>query len=109
MPPSQSDQVKYVSPNNIRDMFNKSQFPGMIEDRKLTPIYLRNAHLKAPQIKHEPYCTHSQMIRYLDQTGQWIVEIHQYLRPDKSIGGGGKPDPKRLRIGNVVFIVDIQP
>lgn len=90
-------------------MFNKSQFPDMIEEGKLKPVYLRNSHLKEPETKHEPYCTHSQIIRYLDPAGQWIIEVHQYLRPDKTIGGSGKPDPKRLRIENVVFIAEIQP
>jgi len=76
----------------------------MIANGQLVPKYLRNDHLQEPQRKGEPYCTRSQMIRYLDSSGQWVLEVFQYLRPDKTIGGGGKPDPKRLRIGNTVFV-----
>lgn len=79
----------------------------MIADGRLTPNYLRNDHLKAPETKREPYCTCGQMIRYRDSTGQWAVEVFQYLRPDKTIGGSGRPDPKRLRIRNTVFIAEM--
>jgi hypothetical protein len=41
-----------------------------------------------------------------DANGTLVADCHQYLRPDGSIGASGKPDPKRLRIGNVVYIVD---
>jgi hypothetical protein len=87
-------------------MFNESQYPSMIADGRLTLKYLRNDHLKEPETKGEPYCTRGQMIRYVDNDGRWAVEVFQYLRPDKTIGGGGKPDPKRLRIGNTVFIAE---
>ncbi len=87
-------------------MFNESQYPDMMADGRLTPKYLHNDHLKEPETKGEPYCTRSQMIRYLDNAGQWAVEVFQYLRADNTIGGSEMPDPKRLRIGNTVFIVD---
>jgi hypothetical protein len=89
-------------------MFNESQYPSMIADGLLIPKFLRDAHLKEPQKRKEPWCTRSQMIRYSDKSGQWVVEIHQYLRPDKTIGGKGRPDPKRLRIGNTVFVSNAQ-
>lgn len=89
-------------------MFNKSQYPDMIADGRLMSKCLRNDHLKEPETKREPYCTRGQMIRYLDSTGQWAVEVFQYLRPDKTIGGSGRPDPKRLRIGDTVFIAETQ-
>ena len=69
------------------------------------PKFLRDSHLKKPEEKQEPHCTRSQTIRYTDKAGTWVVEVHQYFRPDKTIGGSGRPDPKRLRIGNTVFSV----
>ena len=68
--------------------------------------YLRDAHLKEPERKGEPWCTRGQMIRYLDPDGQWVVEVFQYLRPDGSLGASGKPDPKRIRIGSTIFIAE---
>ena len=89
-------------------MFNESQYPTMITDGELIPKFLRNDHLQNPEVKGEPRCTYGQMIRYLNSAGQWVVEVFQYLRPDNSIGGSGRPDPKRLRIGNTVFIAETQ-
>lgn len=32
----------------------------------------------------------------MDENNQEIVRVHQYLREDLSLGGKGKPDPKRM-------------
>ena len=45
----------------------------------------------------EPLGTLSQVIEYYDAAGQMQVMVHQYLRPDGSIGASGRPDPKWLR------------
>ena len=73
-------------------------------DGHLSPTMLRHAHLKDPAARGEPSCTHSRIIRYLDATGNWVAEVHQYLRPDGTRGGSGKPDPKRLRIGSTILV-----
>jgi len=87
-------------------MFNESQVPDMISERKLVPKYLRNEELKEPEKRKypEPRGTRSQTIRYADSNGQWVAVVHQYLRPDGTLGATGKPDPKRLRVGNTIFI-----
>jgi hypothetical protein len=56
---------------------------------------LEDRHPALPKAS-EPYCTHSQMISYRDPDNNEVARIHQYLRPDGSIGASGKPDPKRL-------------
>lgn len=76
----------------------------MITRGGLKKEYLRNSHLKHPEKVGEPQCTRAQMIRYTDSQGRWVVEVFQYLRPDKTIGGSGKPDPKRLRHDQKIFI-----
>lgn len=75
----------------------------MIEDGALKPVYLRNDHLLNPERLGEPQCTRGQMIRYLDSKGRWLVEVFQYLREDGTLGASGKPDPKRLRLGQTVY------
>ena len=105
-PPS-ADKVEYVDSITIRRMFNESQYPKMISDGTLKPEYLRDDHLKEPEKKGEPICTHSQMIRYNNKRGEWVLEVFQYLRNDKkTLGASGKPDPKRLRCGNIVFALE---
>ena len=105
MLPPDKLQVEVVSPENIREMFNDGQYAAMIASGRLVATLLRHRHLQHPEQKNEPYCTHAQMIRYSTQNGQWVVEVFQYLRPDGSIGASGRPDPKRLRIGRTVFMV----
>lgn len=82
-------------------MFNESQYPDMIARGKLVPEYLRDDHLKEPEKRKypEPHGTRSQIIRYSDSNGQWVVVVHQYLRPDGTLGASGKQDPKRLPSG----------
>lgn len=69
----------------------------MIENGELTVKTVRDSHLREPEARGEEHCTRSQLLRFLDRNGQWIVEGHQYLRQDGTIGGSGKLDPKRLR------------
>jgi len=80
----------------------------MITQARLRPHYLRNNHLKEPERVNEPLCTWGQTIRYLDDQGQWVVEVSRYFRTGGRIGGSGQPDPKRLRIGNLILIADTQ-
>ena len=45
---------------------------------------------------HEPYCTWTQEVFYIDAASQEIARVHQYLRPDGKLGASGLPDPKML-------------
>jgi len=105
---SPADETQYIDAISIRKLFNESQLPDMIDKGQLSVIYLRNKHLTDPSAVGEPWCTHAQMIRYLDQNGSWLVEVFQYLRADGSIGASGKADPKRIRLHNKVYILEIQ-
>ena len=87
-------------------MFNESDLPARIAEGSLVAQTLRDSHLQEPEKRGEPWCTHGQMLRYLDPAGRWVVEVFQYMRPDKTLGASGQPDPKRLRIGNTVFLAE---
>jgi hypothetical protein len=102
MPP---DRVKRVPAETIRAIFNNSQYPGLIQTGQLVPQLIKDSMLQDPHQKGEPKGTRSQVIRYLDLSGQWVVVVHQYLRPNGTLGGSGKPDPKRLRIAETIFLV----
>jgi len=95
----------FVSPNSIRERFNASQYPSLIAQGLLKAQTVRDTVLRDPPPGKGPPGTRSQFIRYWNQSGRWVVEIHQYLRPDGTLGGSGKPDPKRLVIGNVIYAV----
>lgn len=105
MPPP--ERAKRVTPERMRTLFRNSQLPEHISQGILQPVVLKDSVIQNPVAKGEPPGTRSQIIRYNDESGRWVVEVHQYLRPNGSIGASGKPDPKRLRIGGTIFIVQV--
>jgi hypothetical protein len=58
---------------------------------------------KLSQSKDEPPGTRSLTVSYVDDAGHRIFLVHFYLRPDGTIGGSGKLDPKWLFEDGVVY------
>jgi hypothetical protein len=46
---------------------------------------------------------------YDDASGVMVAVVHQYLRPDGSLGASGLPDPKRLLVNGILYIVVASP
>ena len=76
-------------------MFNEKNFSAQIKMGLIRHMPMKESH-PSPQPASEPFCTRSQMISYMDAQGTEVARVHQYLRPDGTIGGSGKPDPKRI-------------
>jgi hypothetical protein len=38
--------------------------------------------------------------------GEKVAGVHQYLRPDGTIGLSGRPDPKEVYIDGVLYIIE---
>jgi hypothetical protein len=104
-----TESVYYVSPDIIRKKFDEGPYAELIKNGKLRSKVIGNRHLPNPATFQGPFCTHSQAIRYYDDNRWLIVEIHQYLRPDGTLGASGKPDPKRLRSGDTLLAVRARP
>lgn len=100
------EPAQYIPSDELQQRFNASPYPSMIQEGILRTEIVRTSHLKNPAERDEPTCTHSQFVRYSDHNGQWLVEVHRYLRPDGTLGASGMPDPKRLRIGDEIFLLD---
>jgi hypothetical protein len=49
---------------------------------------------KCSQRKDEPPGTRSLAVSYVEDAGHRVFLVHFYLRPDGTIGGSGKLDPK---------------
>ncbi|PKB64951.1 MAG: hypothetical protein BZY80_01150 [SAR202 cluster bacterium Io17-Chloro-G2] len=93
----------------LRSRFNASDIGRQIVSGELRPdSIVQERHLKNPESRRmpEPFCTRHQMMRYLDTDGVLILETSQYLRADGSLGASGLPDPKRMRVGNEMWIKD---
>ena len=105
MAPPPLSEVEKVSPSTIRDLFNGSQYPGLIANCALKKEFIRRKHLQNPSQRGEPPCTHSEIIHYISTDGELSVKIHQYLRPDGSLGASGKPDPKKLKLEGKIYTI----
>ena len=103
MPPDQCP-VEYVSNNIIRQAFNRLQIEFRANLGELSKTISRNSHLAHPP-EGIPYCTNSQIIYYYEQGNILLAVAHQYLLPDGTLGGSGKPDPKRLILSDRILAV----
>jgi hypothetical protein len=54
---------------------------------------------------NQMFCTRSQTLECFDKDGNYLALLHQYKKPDGSIGASGKPDPKRLRIADTIYFI----
>jgi hypothetical protein len=99
MPDSFWDTPEWVPQEIIQKLFNDCQYYEKVLSGDLKTIVFGNEnHLSRKQSKkaNEPYCTRSQMVAYYDSKGNPVALVHQYRHEDGSLGGSGKPDPKRL-------------
>ncbi len=55
----------------------------------------------------QPVGTKSQMVVYLDSNDDQIALVHQYVRPDGTLGGSGRPDPKKVLKEVVLYILEL--
>jgi hypothetical protein len=96
-------RVVKVSPSRLRELFNSGDYSDRISAGKLVPKVLREGH-PAPPKSHEPPCTKSQILAYLDARGHRVVIVHQYLRTNGKLGASGRPDPKKLYEAGVLYV-----
>ena len=85
----------------MRKHFNTANLQGRVQRGDLVEGVWKDRHL--PQPKIEPYCTRSQMLIYWTSDREPVALVHQYLRPDGSLGASGRPDPKRVVIADTVY------
>lgn len=78
--------------------------PDLIRRGALRAVYRWDNPLEHPEVIGAPPGTRSQIIRYVDDDGAFVALIHQYLLPDGTLGASGRPDPKRLRVGNEIWV-----
>jgi hypothetical protein len=96
-------EFQWVSSSIIRQLFNDGQY----YERSLTGEYItymkRDSHPEP--LADEPHCTRSQIVYYYNRKGEPVAIVHQYLRPDGTLGGSGRPDPKCLFTPDRIFKV----
>lgn len=95
VPDEPIDEVEWVSPDIIRGIFNDGQYYQKVLGNQLTAHIKKDKLLSSVPIG-EPPGVRSQILYYYDQNGEPVAIVHQYVRPDGSLGGSGKPDPKKI-------------
>lgn len=93
-----------VSARELREMFNSGGYWDQYEEGELTALVLADRHPALPKAR-EPFCTQSMIIALKNKKGKRIALVHLYLRKDGAIGASGKPDPKRLLVGDTLYYV----
>jgi len=93
----------YVPASTLRHIFNEAGFWELTKQGKLH----EKVYSQAPPQKssHEPPGTLSQIVAYLDLQGRQVAIVHQYLRRDGTLGGSGRPDPKKLFYQGNVYVL----
>ena len=101
MTPQKRNGVNRITANKMRQLFNKIIFPR-VKQGELTPRVEWSNHPSPPKAD-EPHCTESQIVDYFDNSGLEVARVHQFLRPDGTLGASGKPDPKRIVVDGVTY------
>ena len=86
----------------MRQRFNEGRYWERAQIGELRIKEWDSRHPSLPAA-NEPYCTRSLMLSYLDQDDNEVARVHQYLRPDGTVGASGRPDPKRLYEGGILY------
>lgn len=82
-----------IPQRDIQKLFNDGKYAEQVQAGTLTVKIVKDKH-PAPQFL--PFCTRSQLLSYHEKSGKKIAIVHQYLKPDGTIGASGLPDPKLL-------------
>lgn len=93
---------RYTSAAEVRRIFNEGRYWERRQRGELAEHILKD-RIPTPPAAGEPRGTRSQYIAYLDEDGDEVARVHQYLRPDGSLGGSGRPDPKFVVAGQAAY------
>src|SRR3954468_11316707 len=95
----------YVSKAQIREAFNAHDFPEKIRKGEVST----RVEISNPAPSHLTFWqpgTMSRLVVYVGGNGTKLATVHEYRLPDGSIGASGFADPKRLVVGEELWIVD---
>lgn len=97
--------VHYVDASKMRSLFSDGDFVVRVRNGELSELVLESNHPSPPRAS-EPRCTRSQIVAYLDWSGQTVAIVHQYRRRDGTLGASGQPDPKQLWHDGFLYVLE---
>jgi hypothetical protein len=92
----------------MRQRFNRGKYWDRLKAGEFTVAVLEECNPQ-PDAKKEPLGTKSQMLSYRDGNDDEVARVHQYTRPDGTIGAAGLPDPKRLLEDGILYRLNKTP
>jgi hypothetical protein len=95
--------VQEIPVEELRRIFNDGDYWNRAQYGDLFQTVEEEGH-PSPPLAGEPHCTLSQIIAYRDDRARQVARVHQYLRPDGSLGLEGRPDPQELLHEGVLYI-----
>jgi hypothetical protein len=97
---------QFVSEDELRRIFNEGQYyDRMLSGEFRAEIVSQNRRRRGD---HRVRNTLSQTVEYWDKFGNRIARVHQYRKPDGSLGGSGRPDPKAVFHEGVLYMLDMR-
>jgi len=90
------------------EIFNRERYWERLQSGELKAVLLEE-HVPQYVTENIPAGTRSQMISYRDADDNEVARVHQYVRPDGTIGASGKPDPKRLLFEGILYRLHKKP
>ena len=96
--------VVRVTETELRRRFNDGHYAERADRGELRIVILDPRNRPAPVGAHQAPGTVSQMISYRDSDDTELARAHQYVRPDGTIGGSGRPDPKILFENGILYL-----
>src|SRR5437867_101867 len=94
-----------VTERDLRGRFNDLGYWERVQAGDFRAVLREESH-PAPQDSGQPYCSRSQIIAYRDESGDDVALVHQYLRPDGTLGASGRPDPKEVYYDGTLYYVE---
>jgi len=100
-PAPERPAVKRVTSAELCKLFNEGGYWESAKAGTLTQHILERRWSK--MLTQETVPIESQIVSYRDQANNEIARVHQFIRPDGSIAASGRPDPKRLLEGGILY------
>jgi hypothetical protein len=97
---------RFIDARKLRRKFNRGRYWERLQAGQLVGAVGASGH---PVLTFEPFCTVSQIVRYFTPAGEKVAVVHQYVRPDGTLGASGRPDPKVIMARGVLYTLDPVP
>ena len=99
--------IKRVTSLEMCKRFNDGEYWERVKKGLLTEHVLETC--RSTLLESETVEITSESVSYRDLNGNEVARVHQFKRPDGTLAASGKPDPKRLFEGGILYRLEKKP